>query len=124
MTIKILEIKVIQNPDTGANESRHADIIISDDVTHYALGVGSLPIVGDLQIILDARKAELWGVAVAKNNQLITEEVRAELYESPLAGGWSNREFQEAVTENWAGRPEKKNRIESRREAIRAAWPL
>lgn len=123
MTIAILKERIYQN-ENGDNEGRHADIIISDTVTHYALGVGGLPLVGDLQPILEAREAELWQVAVAKNNSLTTEEVRLACYNSPLAGGWTNNEFQEAVAEDWAGDSTKRNRIISRRAAIRADWPL
>lgn len=124
MIIKILEVRIYQNRDTGADEGRHADIIISDTVTHYALGVGGLPLVGDLLPILEAEEESLWRVAVVKKNKLTIEEVRLACYNSPLAGGWTNNEFQEAVTEDWAGDSTKRNRIISRRAAIRAEWPL
>lgn len=117
-------IKIIDERITEENQKRHADIIISDTVIHYALGVGGLPLVGDLQTILEAEEASLWRVAVAKNNSLTAEEVRLECYNSPIAGGWTINEFQEAVAEDWAGDSTKRNRIISRRAAIRAEWPL
>lgn len=122
--IKILsEIETI-DIDTKLAATRHADIIISDSVTHYALGVGGLPLVGDLQPILDAREAELWQVAQAKNNQLTTEEVRRKLFNSPLAGGWTSDEFQEAYFEERKGDTAKVDALDVRRAAIRAEWPL
>ena len=99
MTITIVEV-LIQTDLDGNDIGRHADIIISDDVTHYTLGVGGLPLKGDLHVVLDAREAELWTAAQEKNNLLTTEEVRLKLFNSSLAGGWTNDEFQEAVLEN------------------------
>lgn len=125
--IKILNTKDTQDFE-GLDIARHADIIISDgafpDATHYALGRGGLPLEGDLQPVLEAEEESLWRAAVAKNNELNTEEVRLACYNSPLAGGWTNNEFQEAVAENWAGDSTKRNRITSRRNAIRDEWPL
>lgn len=126
--IKILEKQTYQEYQSEINLGRHANIIISDgafpDATHYALSVGGLPLDGDLLPILEAREAELWQVAVAKKNKLTIEEVHLACYNSPLAGGWTNNEFQEAVAENWEGKPAKRNRITSRRAAIRDKWPL
>lgn len=123
MTIKILSIKTSKDYD-GPDITRHANIIISDNVTHYALGVGDLPLTGDLQPILDAREAELWQAAVGKDNQLTTEQVRALIYESPVAGGWSNQEFQEAYFEERKGNITKANALDVRRTAIHAEWPI
>jgi hypothetical protein len=122
MTIKILSIRF--QAANGANTSRHADIIISDGVTHYTLGVGDLPLVGDLQPILDARESELWGVAVAKDDQRTTRQVRRLVYNSRSAGGWDRDEFQEAWFEERAGDSTKANALHARRAAIRAEWPL
>ncbi len=121
--ITIIHIR-IQSNEFGIDQSRVADIIISDGVAHYQLGVGGLPLVGDLQKILDAREAELFIVAQAKNNILITEEVRRTLFNSPLAGGWTSDEFQEAILENDDGLPAKLTVIQSKRAAIKLDWPL
>lgn len=121
--IKILS-ETIYKDQLKNDQGRNANTIISDTVTHYLLGVGSLPLVGDLQVILDARFNELWPVAVAKKNKFTTDEARLACYNSPLAGGWTNNEFQEAVREDWEGKPEKRNRIMARGAAIRAEWPI
>lgn len=113
--IKIIEERTYQ--------ARHANIIISDGIDHYYLGVGGLPLEGDLQPILDARETNLWQVALVKGTALITEEVRAILYNSPLAGGWSEDEFQEAFNENFGGAATKLQRIRALRDAIRDEWP-
>lgn len=123
MTIKIIEKRIYQN-ELGNNEGHHADIIISDGVTHYALGVGGLPLVGDLQPILDARFDELWVVSVVKDNQLTTRQVRRLIYNSQSAGGWDRNDYQEAVFEKDAGDLTKWNTLKARRVAIRAEWPL
>lgn len=117
MKIKILEEKTLQAP------LRHVNIIISEGTEHYQLGVGGLPLEGDLQPILEAREEELWRVAQTINNSLTTEEVRATLYNSPTAGGWSDNEFQEAFNENFGGRATKLQRIRTLRDAIRDEWP-
>lgn len=129
MIIKILEERIIQD-ENGNDEGRHTDIIISDgafpDATHYALGVGGLPLVGNLQVILDAREVELWTVAVAKDDQRDTSEVRCLLYNS-ISEGWSEDDFQEAVLEHLAGEEENSERLTAmlaKRAAIRAEWPL
>jgi len=49
----------------GIPPFRHADIIISDGQQSFSLGVGGLPLDGDLQAALDARFDELWEVASA-----------------------------------------------------------
>lgn len=125
--IKIIEITTLTD-EFRQNTFRHADIIITDATTHYALGVGGLPLVGDLQTILDARESELFAVAQEKNNQknnlLTTEEVWVKLFNSPLAGGWTNDEFQEAVLENDDGLPGKLAAIQGKRAAIKLDWPL
>lgn len=119
MIIRILSKDVDQD-----DNSRYVTIIISDSVSHYKLGRGGLPLVGDLQPILDAEEASLWQVAVAKNNSLTTRQVRCACYNSPTAGGWTNDEFQEAFNENFGGKIAKLKHIEELRDAIRAEWPL
>lgn len=108
----------------GVSTNRDTEIIISDGVTHYLLGVGGLPLTSDLQPILEAREAELRRVAVAKDNKLTTEQVRALLYKSPIAGGWSNQEFQEAYFNERKGDATKANTLDVRRAAIQIEWPL
>lgn len=127
--IKILEILILQDLE-GDDEARHVDIIISDgafpDATHYKLGRGDLPLVGDLQPILEAEEASLWQVAVAKDNQKTTAEVRCLLYNS-ISEGWSEDDFQEAVLEHLAGEEENSEKLIAmlaKRAAIRAEWPL
>jgi len=65
MAIKILDTKsiVLEEVPTG----RHANIIITDKGNTYKLGVGGLPLEGDLQTILEAREAELLSDAVQRN---------------------------------------------------------
>ena len=121
--IRIIEAIILRDLN-GVGEARHADIIISDTATHYALGVGGLPLIGDLQTILDAREVELWAVAQTKNDQQTTRQVRCLCYNSPSAGGWTNDEFQEAFNENFGGKITKLQGIKVRRDAIRAEWPL
>ena len=121
--IKIIEERITQDID-GSDISRHTDTIISDGVVHYALGVGGLPLKGDLQPVLDAREAELWKVAVVKDNTLDAIEARELSYNSPLAGGWTNNEFQEAILENNLGQAAKLTAIQNKRAAIKADWPL
>ena len=65
MTIEIVDVRLIDDLD-GNITSRHADIIITDNGNAYTYGVGGLPLVGNLQTILDGREAELLGGAVAK----------------------------------------------------------
>lgn len=119
MIIKILS----ENVDLDS-ESRYVKIIISDGAIHYHLGVSGLPLAGNLQPILEASEAKLWQVAEIKDDQLTTEQVRRDCYNSPSAGGWTNDEFQEAFNENFGGRIDKLRRIKDRRDAIRAEWPF
>ena len=65
MTIDIQIIKMISD-EAGNPTKRHADIAISDGPTVYLLGVGGLPLAGNLQTILEAREAELLSIAIAK----------------------------------------------------------
>ncbi len=121
-------IRILNEQVREESQTRYVQIIISDgafpDATHYALGVGDLPLVGDLQLIFEARFDELWRVAVTKKNSLTVEEVRLKCYNAPLAGGWTNNEFQEAIREDWDGRSEKRDRIIDRGNAIRVEWPI
>lgn len=64
MTIEILETRVVNDP-AGQPTTHHADIIITSGPNSYLLGVGGLPLTGDLQAILDAREGELWTSAEA-----------------------------------------------------------
>lgn len=48
--------------------ARQAFIFITDGIKAYSLGVGGLPLTGDLQTILNAQESELWLIAVEKNN--------------------------------------------------------
>lgn len=121
--IKIIKERIIQD-ENGIDEARHTDIIISDGATHYKLGRGGLPLVGDLQPILEAEEASLWRVAVAKNNQLTTRQVRRLVYNTPSAGGWDRDDFQEAWFEERGGDSTKANALDARRAAIRAEWPI
>lgn len=122
MTIKILEERIIQDINIALDVVRHVDIIISNGTTHYHLGVGDLSLVGDLQVILDARETELWRVAQEKDNQLTIRQVRRLLYNSTLGGGWTGDEFQEAIFERDGGDETKWNILKDRRSAIRADW--
>ncbi len=121
--IKIIKEQINIDID-GTNTNRVTDIIISNGTNHYLLGVGGLPLLGDLQVILEAREVELWGVAVTKNNDLPTEQVHTLLFESPIAGGWSNQEFQEAYFNERKGDAIKANALDLRRIAIQTDWPL
>ncbi len=119
--IKILEERTRHAP------LRHVNIIIGDGETYYQLGVGGLPLEGDLQMIqrvLEERKAELWQAAQIIRNQKTIEEVRLACYNAPIAGGWTKNEFQEAFNENFGGRVTKLRRIKDLRDAIRNEWPI
>ncbi len=120
--IEIIGIKFYADID-GLDAGRHVDVIISDGVIHYFLSVGGIPLIGDLQFILDARKSELWQVAQAKSNQLSIRQVHRLLYNSRI-GGWDGDDYQEAVFERDEGDDTKWNILKGRRAAIRAAWPL
>jgi len=56
--IEIIETRIIGN-------IRAVDIIITNAGQSYFYRVGSLPIEGDLQTVLEAREAELWPLAQA-----------------------------------------------------------
>lgn len=114
----------MQSTEPGTILSRLADIVISDNATHYHLCIGGLSLTGDLQKILEAREEELWRVAQAKGDQLDTQQVRQRLYSSSEAGGWTHDEFQEALFEKEEGNPTKLNVLKGRRATIRADWPI
>lgn len=122
MTIVITEEKIITDINTSLDAIRYTNIIISDGSVHYRLGVGGLPLIGDLQFILNARETELWKIAQGKNNQLSTHQVRHILYKSPKAGGWNSDDFQEAVFEKDDGDSTKWDILKARRATIRAEW--
>lgn len=121
-------IRILSEDIDQEDNSRYVSIIISDgafpDATHYKLGRGGLPLVGDLQTILEAEEAHLWAVAVAKDDQRTTRQVRRLVYNSQSAGGWDRDDFQEASFEKDAGDLTKWNTLKARRATIRADWPL
>lgn len=123
-------IRILNEQVREESQTRYVQIVISDgafpDATHYKLGRGGLPLVGDLQPILEAEEASLWQVAVAKDNQKTTAEVRCLLYNS-ISEGWSEDDFQEAILEHLAGEEENSERLTAmlaKRAAIRAEWPI
>ena len=120
--IKIIDEWVIRDIE-GTKKSRHADIIISNGVDHFILGVGGLPLLGTLLDALEAREPELWGVAQVENNKVTTRYVRRLSYNSQSAGGWSFDEYQEAVFEKEDGNDTMWNVLKARRTAIKTEWP-
>lgn len=64
MTITILDVTTLDVDFVPP--SRTAIIEITDGVDTYKWSVGGLPIIGDLQPLLDAREAELWAKAQAR----------------------------------------------------------
>lgn len=122
-------IKILSEDIDRDDNSRFVSIIISDgsfpDATHYKLGRGGLPLVGDLQPILESEEDQLWQVAQAKDNSLTTRQVRRLVYNSQSAGGWSKNESEEALLEHLKGGDSTKlDIVWARRAAIRADWPL
>lgn len=115
--IKIISTKTVEDED-GNPRYRHCDIIITNNSNHYQLGVGGLPPVGDLQVVLDARHGELLNVAQQKDNTKTTTEVRRLLYNA----AWSGDEFQEAVIEHIGGDSARLDAIVVKRDAIRSEW--
>lgn len=122
MIIVILEEKIIQDINIALDVTRYTNIIISDGIIHYRLGVGGLPLIGDLQFILDARESELWQVAQDKDDILTKEKVKQLLFNSELGGGWTNNQFQAAIIEHLEGNSAKLIALRTRRDAILAAW--
>lgn len=61
MTIEIMETHI--NEELSV---RHAEIIITNGAESYLLGIGGLPLTGNLQTILGSREAELWSLAQTK----------------------------------------------------------
>lgn len=73
MTIEILGQRTYTIEPTGET-FRHAKIIIESGVDSYLWNVGGLPAAGDLQVILDAREAELLAATIAAGVTPNTEE--------------------------------------------------
>lgn len=57
MTIIILDTKIINSIDGGEPIARAVEIAISDGPDEYQWFVGGLPLVGDLQPLLDSNEA-------------------------------------------------------------------
>lgn len=121
--IKILSTREVYDLD-GSLFLRHCDIVITDNSNNYQLGVGGLPLEGELQPILDTRHDELLEVAISKGNIRTNEQVRHLLY----SVSWSNEAFQSAVIENIAenvgGSLPKFAEILALYEAINEEWPV
>lgn len=75
MTIEILETTITQD-EGGIDASRSVTISITDGATTYLWYVGSLPLVGDLQPVLDAREAKLFAAASAKGRTFDVFDVK------------------------------------------------
>lgn len=73
--IKIIST-IIVNDEDGNPRNRHCDIIITGNGNYYLLGRGGFPLIGDLQVILDAEESELLVVAITKNVVLSNAEVQ------------------------------------------------
>lgn len=73
--IEILEIRAVNDFDTGQPRSRHADTVITQGGESYLLGVGGLPLAGNVQTILDSREVELWPQAQAGGRAVDLYEV-------------------------------------------------
>ena len=121
--IKILTTR--QSYDlSGRSFYRYCDVVITDNGNVYQLGVGGLPLEGDLQLILDAQYDELLRAAILKSNPKTNEQVRHLLY----AASWSNGEFQAAIIENMAenvgGSESAFADILEKFEAINEEWPI
>lgn len=65
MSIQIVRILDVPNPDTGELQSRTTQIIINGGGTLYYWAVGGLPTSGGLQSILDSRESEFLTAAIA-----------------------------------------------------------
>lgn len=74
--IEIIEITTLIDTETGQAVSRAVQIVISQNGTAYLWNIGGLPLIGDLQAILDAREAELWAVASAAGRMVDLYGVR------------------------------------------------
>lgn len=88
MTIDIIETTEIT--ENGVIDSRNAIISITDTVDVYLWSVGGLPATGDLQVILDAREAELWAAASSAANAVpveveLKQEARQFMADNPNA---------------------------------------
>lgn len=122
--IKIMSTKTVYDIN-GELWGRHCDIIITSNSTCYLLGVGGLPLTGDLQPILDTRYEELLSVAIKLDCTKTVQEVR----ELAARNTWSNFVFQEAIMDviaeqvgNDSGSP-KFDTIVDMYEAIKEEWP-
>lgn len=116
--IKIISTRIVDGLEEGEPQTRHCEIIITDNGNRYRLGVGGLPFTGDLQVILDAEHDELLVVAKQKGDIKTTKEVRRLLYNA----AWSSDDFQEAIIEHLAGDSTRLDAIVVKRDAIRSEW--
>lgn len=121
--IKILSTITVHDID-GGEQSRCCSIVVTDNSNNYQLGVGGLPLMGDLLPILEAKQDELLEVAVSKDDSKTNEQVRHLLY----SASWSNEAFQAAVIENIAenvgGSLPAFAEILELFEAINEDWPI
>ena len=121
--IEILSTIIVTDIN-GGEKSRCCSVIITDNGNNYQLGVGGLPLEGDLQPILEDKQDELLEVAVLKGEPQTNEQVRHLLY----ATSWSNEAFQAAVIENMAenvgGSMPGFAEILDLFEAINEEWPI
>ena len=121
--IRIISTNLVYDMDK-TQLCRYCEIVITDNSNNYQLGIGGLPLEGDLQPILDARHDELLDVAILKGNLRTNEQVRYLLY----AASWSNEAFQAAVIENIAenvgGSMPGFAEILEKFEQINEAWPI
>lgn len=122
--IKILSTKTVYDIN-GESWGRHCDVIVTSNSTCYSLGIGGLPLEGDLQPVLDAEYDGLLRVAITLDHTKTVQEVR----ELAARLTWSNFEFQEAMMEviaeqvgNDSGSP-KFDAIVDSYESIKEEWP-
>lgn len=121
--ITILSTMIVNEID-GSQQSRSCSIVVTDNSNNYQLGVGGLPLAGDLLPILEARQDELLEVAVSKGDSKTNEQVRHLLY----SAAWTNEAFQAAIIENIAenvgGSMSAFADILDKFEAINDEWPI
>jgi hypothetical protein len=65
MTIQIIKVTILSDPETGQPASRTADFIIASGGPFYRWSRGGLPLVGNVQTMLEAEEAQLWQEASA-----------------------------------------------------------
>ncbi len=92
--IKIISTELVYDIDK-TQLCRYCEVVITDNSNNYQLGIGGLPLVGELQPILNARHDELLQVAFSKGTTVTNEDVIRLMCEA----SWSNCTFQIAVIE-------------------------